>query len=305
MELLTQAQVKPTKAKSNYRIKTCVNFIKNNKIIDSYTDKITDQYLLIKINNVLILLKSMNLKIPYAYFQKSNYCNDYGILFSLNCINQDTIQLFDNLLNDVDLKVVCYNTINSSSYTMYHTTIQRLPYKYYDFVWYVSLDSFIQVNPETSKQIHTIVDDLIIKGSELNYYGLGGEMGMYAYKYKNAYKTIKCITNSNAIYSDYKTNTSSDDCILVDYNTINLINVFTDTMNSVLLVNISRNGLRNLADQINLIKFRQIIYIGCCDKAVIRDINSLTLYRVNKINKVNQFPESCYYSYVIEFIPLT
>ena len=68
-------------------------------------------------------------------------------------------------------------------------------------------------------------------------------------------------------------------------------------------MNISRHGLRNLSHQIVTMNFRQIIYIGCCDEAINKDIDVLKeKYSINKIKKINQFPETRYYCYVIEFI---
>lgn len=305
MELLNQAQILPNQKHYNYRIKTCVNFLRKGNLIESYTDKITDDYLLNKINNILNILKINDLKIPYAYFQKSNYSDEYGILFSLNSYDNRTALFFDNILNDNNLRVVCYNIITISKKSEYYSQEQKLPYKYYDFIWYVSIDSFIQVNPETSDQIHKTVDSLILKDKDkkYNYYGLGGEMGVYAKKIKDHCNQIKCITNSEAIYSDYQVNIGDKNCVLVDYDTIKLVDIFTDVENSILLVNISRNGLRGLARQIKTMNFKQIIYIGCCDEAVNRDISELKQgYEINKIVKINQFPETLYYSYVIEFI---
>jgi tRNA/tmRNA/rRNA uracil-C5-methylase (TrmA/RlmC/RlmD family) len=60
--------------------------------------------------------------------------------------------------------------------------------------------------------------------------------------------------------------------------------------------------LKGLAKQIAKLHFKQIIYIGCCDKAVANDINILTsAYKINQIIKLEQFPETGYYSYVIYF----
>ena len=60
-------------------------------------------------------------------------------------------------------------------------------------------------------------------------------------------------------------------------------------------MNISRKGLKELAKQINKMNFVQIIYIGCCDESVERDIRNLDRYEVKDNYKLD-------YVYVINFI---
>lgn len=298
-----RVQALPNIKLHNYRIKICVNFLKNDSLIQSYNDTITDEYLLKKINDIIRLLRIYKFKkISYAYFHKSNFNNNYGILFALTQYNEEITDFFNYLLlNDRELIIIGYTIINKLKQITYHTKAQRLGYRYYDFIWPVSIDGFIQVNPETANQVHDTVDRLLVRNSTYVYYGLGGEMAVYAKKYEKEFKDTLCITNSEIIRNDYLANMDNSKCSLVDYNTVKLDEIFVDP-NSVLLVNISRHGLRNLAKQINILKFKQIIYIGCCDEAIIRDHKELIKsYNLNKIIKINQFPETCYFLYIIEY----
>lgn len=263
------------------RLKICVNFISQSNLISFYTDMITDSYLLTRINNVVSILNQTNTKIDYAYFQRSNYCLDYGILFS------SLPPILDKLKEDYNLKVIAYNPINP----IYLTIEKRLNYLQYDFIYATLLTTFIQVNPDTSTKLHQKVEKMIIKN--INFYGLGGEIGIYSKRFKNKFSTTKCITNCKSICEDYQYNVDNS-CLLVDYEKVNLSDIFTDSKNSTLLVNISRNGLRGLVKQVLNLDFPQIVYIGCDLKAVQRDIEILQVkYKVN-INIIDNL-------YLVEF----
>lgn len=274
---------------THYRIKICVNF--NNQV---YTDTITDKFLLSKIECFCKTLK--NEKVLYGYFQKSNYNNHYSIV--LVCSPDIEIvyleEIYHNILDD-DLYVFGYQFKDQHNNITYLSKETKLDYNYYGFIWHVSPSSFIQVNLKASEYIHHLVQELICKDAN-HFCGLGGEMGIYAKAFS---KNFTCLTNSRDIYEDCILNLGNDNVNIVDYDMVNL-NDYMHYQDQILVINISRNGLRNLAEQIVKINFKQIIYIGCCDKAVSRDLDILLKrYSIDKIYKINQFPETQYYSYVI------
>lgn len=280
--------------KSNYRLK--IGFDTN---IKPYTDTITDIFLLDKIN---IFLKLCDTNITYAVFQKSNYSNDYGIC--ITCSNNNKINDIYKAINDTNLKVFCYID-NKSSDTVYLTDNKRIRYKYYNFDWYCSLDSFIQVNAKAGEYIHELVKKIICNNNKNNnyIYALGGESGVYS-KGLLA-KEYLCLTNSKAIYEDCIYN-GQKDTVLIDYDTV-LLKDYIVIKSSILIVNISRNGLRGLANQVidKDMDFIKIVYIGCFDKAVMRDCNILGKnYKIVTIEKINQFPNTNHYLYVIEFVKI-
>lgn len=288
MELLHSLPVIESSQKTNYRIKICVNFNGN-----PYNDTITDPYLLNKINRFI----HHNFKVKYAYFQKSNTYPEYGIVVSSDG-DYDTI--YNKIKLDTELQVFGY--YNEKKEIEYLTTETRIRNKYYDFDWKVSINGFVQPNRYIGQIIHEIVDEMIIKDTDYTFYGLGGESGMYGYKYQ--FNKSLCLTNYKAIYDDYKSNRNDNQIHLINYEQDQLTDYIDDQLNKkILVVNISRNGLRKLADQISRMNFDQIIYIGCCDKAVSQDIEILQKkYKINEIKKLIQFPETEYYSYVICFI---
>lgn len=210
MELLHSLPVLKASQQTNYRIKTCVNFDGN-----PYDDTVTDQYLLDKINQFI----KHNFQVKYAYFQKSNVYQEYGIIISKDC-NLNAIAIYDMIKTDKELKVFgFYNNQDDIEYLTFETRIKN---KYYDFDWYVSINGFVQPNPFIGLMIHEIVDEMIIKNPEYAFYGLGGEGGMYSYR--NQYKKSLCLTNSNAIHDDYKSNKRDNKIKLIDYDKDQLTN---------------------------------------------------------------------------------
>jgi len=281
----------------NHRIKTCVNF----KQITSYTDKITNKTLLTKINDFIqILLKFPDSGTQYGIFQKSNYNDSYGIILTVKEYSSKIKEIYETI-QDNDLCVFGYSIVNDDRIT-YLSENSRIQNNYYDFRWNVSISAFIQPNPEIGKQIHDLVDGMIMK--ECNYLGLGGEMGVYVKRNSKVISNSVCLTNSTAIYDDCVSNLGDTvKCFCVDYNDVHISEHIDDPSNYVLIVNIGKNGLKELVGQVSNLKFKQIIYIGCCDKAVMSDIEKLSKnYYVNKMIKLKQFPETDYYSYVIEFL---
>lgn len=283
---------------TNYRIKICVNFLGKK----TYTDLITDNFLLDKINLLLKYLDNEN--ILYGYFQKSNYSYDYSIILSYKESNSkpNFEKLYEQILDD-NLKVFGYHLGTDNKNIIYLSKDTYLNYKYYDFIWKTSVNSFVQVNPDAGTFIHDKVKELF--NDKYHFFGIGGEMGIYA-KALNK-NDFTCLTNSQDIYDDCILNYGNDGFYKVDYDNLDF-NKYKIPTNTTLVINISRNGLKDLAQKIIRLPFKQIIYIGCCDKTVKRDMQILSqVYTIVKIIKINQFPtmrelKVKHYSYVIELI---
>ena len=275
------------------RIKICVNFLYSadtEHSINSYTDKITNCYLLNKINKFIHYLNHNNIQhIQYAYFQQSK--NEYSILFYSENIQEivyikEIVDIQD--YTDEDLRVFAYFDMQKK--IKYITSERRLNYKYYDFIWKTSLTSFIQPNSVIGEYVHEKVKNILMESKEIEEFcGLGGEMGMYSKLFLKFSKSTKTLTDSQSIYEDCQTNNVSS--YLVDYKTVQLKDYFHSDRKKILIVNISRNGLKDLAYQLVDIIFDKIIYIGCSEKSVHRDMEIMkTKYDIiERIQKDNIF----------------
>jgi hypothetical protein len=148
----------------------------------------------------------------------------------------------------------------------------------YDGVsWSFDIDSFSQIFKESAEEIHRIVNLELIDAN--SFIGLGGEMGYYAKANQRKFQQVALFTNSQSIHSDCVN--ADQPCTLVNYDTFNLLDHHT-TNDSVLLINISKNGLKRLATQVNDLPFKQIIYISCDSKSLERDIKLMPNYARSK-----------------------
>ena len=78
--------------KEHYRIKICVNFFDKKNPVPFYDDQITDKFLINKINRIIQII-NQHQNILYAYFQKSNFKEEYGIIFVIkNPINEQILK---------------------------------------------------------------------------------------------------------------------------------------------------------------------------------------------------------------------
>ena len=319
----------------NYRLKIGVS-IKNIKDIKSnnneYNDEYTDKFLIEKINCLAkIYLPS---DIYYAWFQKSNYCNNYSIILlskeKIRVSNESQLQFLyewcktENvvLLLKTEVKTEVKTEANNDISEKYISENKYIENKYYNFTWMSSPQSFIQINKNAELWIHDIVSRWYLTKSNL-FYGLGGQMGIYS-KYftsvhdckqnketqnketqnketQNKQNTYINLTDSESIYNDC-INNGQTNTFLINYNNVQLKKYFTDS-NSTLLINISKNGLKDLANDVLMLKCQQIIYIACSDISINRDLKILCpTYKIENMEKIDQFPNTKSFSYIINLL---
>lgn len=102
---------------------------------------------------------------------------------------------------------------------------------------------------------------------------IGGEFYIYSQILK--YKSLKTYTDCNDLYRDALYNNPIFPVCFVDYNK-DMLDLKTDnTENSLLILNVSRNGLKKkLLETISEWQ-GHIVYIGCKENIVMRDISIL------------------------------
>lgn len=293
---------------TNNMIKICVNMFINDKFIGEYDDAITNKYLIAKINNFINTVSHFNNKnISYCYFQKSNVSNDYAILMAITK-QFNNLREIETLLGDNNLVAFGYFLQNNGSDVTYLTKKTRLTNNYYNFNWDVSINSFIQANAKTSSILHETVMKYILEYGDYRFFGIGGESPIYEKMFRSQTKSQFnsghtkniCVTNSKNIYDDAIFNNNQLNIHLVDYNNFELVKYIDNPTKYILLVNISTNGLRDLAKQINEMHFIGIIYIGCSNDAIRRDINNLSNYKIIADKHIFQSKDK--YIYVGNFI---
>lgn len=292
--------------KKNHRLKITLSL---SKTTTEYSDEITDISLLEKINKFISLNITQSLSdICNTIFQLNFEKTQSGIcLNTTNIFTNEQIQLIKTIFD-----IVIINQTYHSEETMFSDTFVFLGIK-----WYYSIDSFVQCSCQLENEIHKVVQTYLNQtvGTNLQYFGLGGETGFYAKLslQNKAFTSALCVTNNEIIYQDCKKNIhqftkytlnkqiKSDepyeprDILLkiVDYDTIQFKDHVSDFSNCVLLINMRKKGF---TDQIKRevlllfccgIKFKKIIYVGCSSKTIAKDISFLNScsYQITNIAK--------------------
>ena len=277
------------------RIKICINFQKNGQFIPSYDDKITDNRIICLSNFILKKIDSGDHeKFNYMILQKVYHADIFGIKIIFRYTINDPFFMARDLYNRIKSKytvnVFCYQFTKDNISPTYETPIYyitkdtRLCDVFDKTEWSYQIDSFVQSNYEEGQLVHNLVNTWMNKNN-YNYLGLGGETGYYGYHNRLFLKKIIFLTNSHYIYKDNIFNldrVENKEIYLVNYKNLYMKNYIDDT-NWILVINISKKGLEQLSEQILECNFKQIIYIGCCQKYVDKDISILaSKYKIDK-----------------------
>ncbi len=302
---------------NNYRLKLHFFYKNTNK----YNDSFSDLYLIEKLNMFLDYLQKYNVTDFYINLQKSNYTDQYSITIiyekNKNIDKNIWYEIYNNY-KDINLTVFCINYENMER--IYLTEKKSIINKYYNFNWNSNPNSFIQVNKNAELWIH----DCVRRYYNCNewFYGLGGQMGIYS-KFltsnnnekdnNNGKDNTNNITNNNTnnkyinltdceyIYEDCLDNGQTN-IFLVSYDKVELKSYFKNK-DSTLVINISKTGLKHLAKSVLDLECKQIIYIGCCEKYIARDLEILcNKYKIENMEKIDQFPNTKSFSYVINLL---
>lgn len=266
----------------NKRYKICINFHNNKKLVTSYTDTITHSDIINVANKIIDYIGTLDTSIMFNYMiiQRTFNTGQIGVKFVFRYLNDDPYDLIKNIYSHIcNYVIVCcyqWTTDNKSPKdddAIKSFTNSRLTDISDGVYWSYSIDSFSQIYKESSEEIHKIVNKEIIQST--NFIGIGGEMGYYAKANRDKFKNISLFTNSQSIYNDSLN--EKQICELVDYNIFELNNYYRD--DSVLLINISKNGLKRLTIQINKLHFKQIIYISCNPTSLSKDLKIMTNYK--------------------------
>lgn len=263
-----------------------------NEDITEYNDNITDIQLIETINKLIKLINIDNRKyFNYIELKKSFTNNQIGVKYVMNKKYNDI-----NILPIIDVHILCYQ-LNHGDNQIYYLTKNKYFKDIYEnnVKWYHQITSFTQSSNYLILLIHKYVNQWIIK-DKYNFIGLGGESGYYALYNKEYFNNITLLSSHQSIIEDYTYNCQVFAKIYkIDYNTFNFHEWQNLNDNNILLVNVSKNGLKNMINYVN--NFKQIIYIGCNDKNkdliilqnkynIINSISSNGIYVYNLLNKI-------------------
>lgn len=231
----------------DYRLKICVNYEY------PYFNPSLHPLLLTKVNTLFTLSEPI-----FALFQMSNFSYYYGVVITYHNINlKHILNLFKEFRKDPLLQVFGYRTQENQK-IHYLTSQNRLVYYHFENFWHFSMTSFMQ-SYNSAELIHQYVKSQINQQHYL--IGLDGQTMLYD---PDIY-----ISDSHSLIADAKFNGCANR--QVDYKRFELKNCLSETLKNTLIINIGKNGLKNLAWQVVKLKFAKIIYILCSDRTFEND----------------------------------
>lgn len=205
----------------------------------------------------------------------------------------------DEWMSDFDMfKVIGVNEKVISKKT-------KLIESYHDIIWKRSFGAFFQINHSIGYHIHNYVLKQLKKCKGWSYYGIGGEGGFYGYYLYDQFSSFTFISNYQSIINDAtdacgKLSESNDIIKLVDYSNVKLNDYYSESKEgNLLLLNVSRRGIKDMSKQITKMDFDKIILIGCCEKYVRNDITNLSeRYLIEDVKIYQAYPGTENFIYV-------
>jgi tRNA/tmRNA/rRNA uracil-C5-methylase (TrmA/RlmC/RlmD family) len=276
--------------------------IKINKSL-KYYDLITNNNLLNYINTLLPQIYHIDYN--YILFQKSIGLEQdyYGFIIYLKSKEKDDTKKITEFIENIILENIQVKGIFHDDNLIFINNNYQIENKILDEDMKINLLSFTQPDEINGNIIRKYANEFLynsILNNNFNFYGLGGESCLYTKKLHQNFKKCYTFTNSNYIYQDNITNTTYINNIhnyLVNYDEFNINSFIDKNINNILLVNISEKGLKNLAHNINNIKFSYIIYIGCNKKYIKKDFEILDNYIIQEKKKIQFITNNFGYVY--------
>ena len=237
--------------------------LKTNKLIE------IDKCLLIDntVNNILKIIKSnIDLKdVSKITIRHTNY--DIMLIFYGKIVKDRAIELLKNYVTSIYVYDDKYEKIYGKN-----KIIEQLS----DLLFYVSADSFFQINTNVALKLYNkILDYADVKKEDkiIDLYCGTGTIGLYLARHVKEVFGVEI--NKNAILD------AIDNAKLNKINNIKFTCENTNNLNNldadIIIVDPPRNGLdRKTKDLLLKAKSRKIIYVSCNPMTLARDINDLS-----------------------------
>jgi len=291
-ELLVKfAKINPTLVKEtifsdeyNYRNK--VTFHGNGNIFGYYKENSND---LLKIDKCLLLDKRIN-EIVKLLQTESNKITE--LLIRTNNDSSKIMLKITGQVNDIETlkNKVDVLFINSKCLTKEDKIITTIGYKKY----YVSIDSFFQVNKTLTEKLYDKVKEQVEKvrpNRLLDLYCGTGSIGIYVSDFTKEIIGVDCSKSNIEDANENKKINNLKNITFINDKVENIIDTFKDI--DMIIVDPPRAGLdQKTIINIERISPKQLIYVSCDPATLARDLNLLTNYEVEEVTPFNMFPRT-------------
>lgn len=292
-ELLVKfAKINPTKVKETvfsdeYYYRNKVTFHSKDKQLGYYQKgsnnliKIDKCYLLNpRINSILKELNSTKNNITEVIIRTSNNQEEIMLKISGKVLN------INDLKEKVD--VLVYND-------EYLTEKKRIITSIGNKKYYLSIDSFFQVNEKLTEKLYGKVKTEVEKVKPkrlLDLYSGTGSFGIYVSEFVDGLVTGVDYSKSNI--EDANLNKKLNNITNIEFIENKVENVIEDFKNiDMIIVDPPRSGLdQKTIENIKRLSPSNIVYVSCDPATLARDINLLKEYEVVEVTPFNMFPRT-------------
>lgn len=167
--------------------------------------------------------------------------------------------------------------------------------------------AFCRVNHTISPFIYQSVDELIIKNKDYTLLTSGRDVNVISQLYHMYYKDTIIFTHCGEVCKDLKENNYETKITIIHEEKKKIPKkILENTDNeSIFILTSSRKGINDhFIEALNQTKnIKQVIYMACCHKTVIRDcIKLLPYFTINKYKYFDEFPDTNYLNINISLI---
>lgn len=251
------------------------------------------------INKIINKLNQMDLEnINQIIIKSSLNTNDIMVVFCIyNKVNEKYLV---ESLKDLDTSIVKKYKNEEKCLYGKNSIIEKIN----DYSFYISPDSFFQVNTLGMEKLYNLVKEYINPNknmSILDLYCGTGTIGIYLSRYS---KEVVGVEINKSAVKDAKMNADLNDINNIKFICADVKDVINDYKNiDAVIVDPPRAGLSKEALN-NLIKLsaKKIVYVSCDPVTLSRDINILKeFYELKEITPVDMFPNTYHVECVSTF----
>lgn len=278
--------VKDTKFSDEYNYRNKVTLHGKNNIFGYYKKNSHD---LLKIDKCLLLDKKINEIIKLLQREENEIVE---LLIRTNNDSSKIMLKITGTIKDIELlqEKVDVLIINDKCLTKENKIITTIGTKKY----YLSIDSFFQVNKTFTEKLYDKVKEQVEKvrpNKLLDLYCGTGSIGIYVGEFA---KEIIGVDYSNSNIEDANENKKLNNLkniTFINAKVENVIDTFKDI--DMIIVDPPRAGLaQKTIDNIERISPKHLIYVSCDPATLARDLNLLTNYEVEEVTPFNMFPRT-------------
>lgn len=278
--------VKETTFSDEYNYRNKVTLHGKNNIFGYYKENSND---LLKIDKCLLLDKKINELIKFLQKEENEIAellirtNNDSSKIMLKITGQ--VNNLETLKSKVDVLFINDKCLTSSEKII--TTIGSKKY-------YLSIDSFFQVNKTLTEKLYDKVKEQVEKvrpNKLLDLYCGTGSIGIYVGEFAKEVIGVDYSKSNIEDANENKKLNNLNNITFINAKVENVIDTFKDI--DMIIVDPPRAGLdQKTINNIERISPRHLIYVSCDPATLARDLNLLTNYEIEEVTPFNMFPRT-------------